>query len=306
MDARPTGRTRAAEGWRALRAFFAEGARHLSEAVAAFEEAERLLRRADPETAGPGGETGAADVEGVLIGLSLALRLRRRPEDARRAVVLAQELLNVVRRESGEAAAVPLRAYLEDAYRDLADLTTGAEAGRAAEDGIAACDRTLALAKRFHAGDAVAHARATKSLLLRRLAALRTRPSGDGVRSASAAAEARGLLREADRLAAAALAGWPAGDAEGLAAFRADVATALVEGAHPRSSAVDRAEELLRQAERAAPPENRYLAARIAKARARAALAVGRPEAVDDVAAASAALRDLGLEGEAEEVERWL
>ena len=306
MDTNATARTRAADGWRALRAVFTEGARHLPEAIAAFEEAERLLRRTGPAAGGPGEEADAADVEGVLIGLSLALRLRRRAEDARRAVVLAQELHNVVRRRSGDAAAVALRAYLEDAYRDLADVTDGTEAVRAAKDGIAACDRTLTLARRFHVEDGAAHARATKALLLRRLAALRLEPVAGGSASAVAAAEARALSREADRLAAAALAGWPPRDAEGLAAFRADVALTLVAGAHPGSSAVDRAEDLIRQAERAAPRENRYLAARIAKARARVTLAAGRAEALDDVAAASAALRDLGFAREAEEVEGWL
>ncbi|HKX19286.1 MAG TPA: hypothetical protein VJT33_14850, partial [bacterium] len=163
-----------------LRAVFTEGARHLPEVIAAFEEAERLLRRTGPADGGPDGKADAADVEGVLIGLSLALRLRRRPEDMRRAVVLAQELLNVVRRRSGEAAAVTLRAYLEDAYRDLADLADGADAVRAVEEGIAACDRTLTLARRFHAEEVTAHARATKALLLRRLAALRAEPGTGG------------------------------------------------------------------------------------------------------------------------------
>lgn len=296
MNAPATARTRAADGWRALRAFFAEGVRHLPAAIAAFEEAERLLRRTGAGGAGePGGEADAGDIEGMLIGLSIALRLRRRSEDVRRAVVLAQELLNIVRRWSGEAAAVALRAYLEDAYRDLAEATEGAEAARAAEDGIEACDRTLALARRFHTDDAVAHARATKALLLRRLAAVRP------------GADARALLREADRLAAAALAGWPARDAEGLAAFRADVAAGLVDGARPRPpAAAGRAEGLVRQAERAVPAENRYLAARVARARARVALAADRPDALDAVAAAAAAFRDLGLEREAEEVEHWL
>jgi hypothetical protein len=228
--------------------------------------------------------------------------------------VLAQELLNIVRLRSGEAAAVPLRAYLEDAYRDLADVTEGDAAVRAAEEGIEACDRTLALARRFHVDDAVAHARATKALLLRRLAAavrpvpadqrpatMKSKP--DGVQPG---ADARALLREANRLAAAALKSWPAQDREGLAAFQADAAAALVEGAHPRSSAVDRAEALLRQAERAVPPENRYLAARLARARARVALSADRPDALDAVTAAAAAFRDLGLEREAEEVEHWL
>jgi hypothetical protein len=290
VDAQVTARTRAADGWRALRAFFCEGARHLPDAVAAFDEAERLLRRA-----GPPDKASASDAEAVLIGLSIALRLRRSPDDARRAVVLAQELLNIARRRSGEAAAVPLRAYLEDAYRDLADVTEGGEAVRAAEEGLEACDRTLALARRFHVDDAVAHARATKALLLRRLAAVRPgTPSGAG------------LLREADRLAAAALKAWPARDAQGLAAFQADVAAALVEGVRPPASAVERAEALLRRAERAVPAENRYLAARLARARARVALAADRPDALDAVTAAAAAFRDLGLEREAEEVERWL
>lgn len=293
MDAHPEVRARAAEGWRALRAFFAEGARHLPGAVAAFEEAERLLRRPGAGTERLGGES-AGDVDAVLIGLSVALRLRRRPEDIRRAVVLAQELLNVVRRRSGDAAAVPLRAYLEDAYRDLADATGGDEAVRAAEEGIETCDRTLALARRYHVADAVAHARATKALLLRRLAALRPNVG------------ARALVREADRLTAAALAGWPARDAEGLAAFQADVAAALVDGGRPRPSTVDRAEALLRRAGRAVPAANRYLAARVARARARVALAAERPDALDAVAEAAAAFRDLGLVREAEEVEGWL
>ena len=293
MDAYATARTRAADGWRALRAFFAGGARHLPDAVAAFEEAERLLRRT-----GTHDEASASDVDGVLIGLSIALRLRRRPDDARRAVVLAQELLNIVRRRSGDAAAVPLRAYLEDAYRDLADVTDDGEAIRAAQEGIEACDRTLALARRFHVDDAAAHARATKALLLRRLAAVQPPAQGG--------ADARALLREADRLAAAALKAWPTGDAEGLAAFQADAAAALVDGEHPRPSAVERADALLRRAERAVPAENRYLGARLARARARVALAADRPEALDAVAAAAAAFRDLGLEREAEEVEHWL
>jgi len=297
VDTHDAARTRAADGWRALRAFFSEGARHLPEAIGAFEEAERLLRRS---AAGTHDDAAAGDVEGVLLGLSIALRLGRRPEDVRRAIVLVQELLNVVRRRSGEAAAVPLRAYLEDAYRDLADVTEGDEAVRAADEGIEACNRTLALARRFHVDDAVAHARATKALLLRRLAAVRPPAKGE------AGTDTRALLREADRLTAAGLAGWPARDAEGLASFQADVATALVEGPSPRPSAVERAESLLRRAERAVPAENRYLAARLARARARVALAADRPDALDAVTAAAAAFRDLGLEREAEEVEHWL
>ena len=301
MAAPATARERAADGWRALRAFFAEGARHLPEAVAAFEDAERLLRR----PAG-GADASAGDAEAVLIGLSIALRLRGRPEDVRRAVVLAQELLNSVRRRSGDAAAVALRAYLEDGYRDLAAVTEGAEGVRAAEEGIEACDRTLALARRFHVDDAVPHARATKALLLRRLAALRAPSGGSGAGPGSTAAGARLLVREADRLAAAALAAWPARDTEGLAAFQADLAEALVDGGRPRPSAVERAEVLVRRAERAVPAANRYLAARVSRARARVALAAERPEALDAVAAAADALRDLGLVREAEEVERRL
>ncbi|HLW47591.1 MAG TPA: hypothetical protein VKW09_07470 [bacterium] len=290
MDAHAAAGARAAEGWAVLRAFFTEGSRHLAPAVAAFEGAEQLLRRSGAGRAGGGAE----DVDAVLIGLSIALRLRRGEGDLRRAVVLAQQLVNVARRRSGEAAALPLRAYLEDAYRDFADHAQGDEAARAAEDGIEACDRTLALARRFRTDDGVAHARATKALLLRRLAVLR--PGSD--------APAR--LREADRLAAAALASWPARDPAGLAAFQADLAAALVAGERPRPSAVDRAEALLRHAERVAPAGDRYLAAKWAAARARVALAAGRPEALDAVTAASGAFRALGLDREAEEVERWL
>ncbi|HEV2358301.1 MAG TPA: hypothetical protein VGZ23_11930 [bacterium] len=230
----------------------------------------------------------------MLLGLSIALRLRRGADDVRRAIVLVQELLNIVRRRSGEAAAVPLRAYLEDAYRDLAEATEGDEAVRAAEEGIEACDRTLALARRFHLDDDVPHARAVKALLLRRLGAVRP------------GADVRSLSREADRLTAAAFSGWPARDAEGLAAFQADVAMALVAGEPPRRAAIDRADDLLRRTARAVPAGNRYLAARVARARARVAIAAGRPDALEAVAEAAAALRDLGLAGEAEEVEHWL
>jgi len=294
---RPAAAARAADGWRELRAFFAEGAAHLPAAIAAFDDAERSLRHA--------GDAGHADaaLDAVLIGLSIALRLLRRPEDARRAVVLCQELLNVVRHRSGDAAAVPLRAYLEDAYRDLAAALDGEQAARAAEDGIEACDRTLSLIRRFHAGGAAAHARAAKSLLLHRLAEVRASREGGG---GTAAAEARALAREADRLAAAGLAAWPAGDAEGLARFQADLALAVAAAPRPGSAALERAEALVRRAERAVPPGNRYLAALVARARARVALAADRPEALDAIAAASAAFRGLGLEGDAAEVEGWL
>jgi hypothetical protein len=288
---------RAADGWRELRAFFTEGAAHLGGAIAAFEDAERALRSA-------GGAAHAdAGFDAVLIGLSIALRLRRRPEDARRAVVLVQELLNVARRRSGEAAAVPLRAYLEDAYVDLAAVLEGGEAARAAEEGIEACDRTLALVRRFHADGAAAHARAAKSLLLRRLAGIRAeapRPAG------APDTEGRTLLRDADRLAPAAIAAWPAGDADGLAAFLAETAFALAAPPKPARAALDRAETLLRQAQRAAPTGNRYLAARLARAAARAALAADRPDALDAIAGAAAAFRALGLDRDAAEVEAWL
>jgi hypothetical protein len=305
VDAHATAGARAAEGWAALRAFVAEGAEHLAPAIAAFEDAEQLLRRSGGRSpAGDFGRPGPDDaarqgsdaetLEAILIGLSIVLRLRRGDGDLRRAVVLAQQLLNVVRRRSGEAAALPLRAYLEDAYRDLAEHARDDEAARAAEDAIEACDRTLALARRFRTDDGVAHARATKSLLLRRLAVLR--PGSD----------AAARVREADRLASAALAAWPARDAAGLAAFEADLAAALVEGNRTRPSAIDRAETLLRQAGHAAPPADRHLAARLARARARVALAAERPDALEAVESAVAAFRGLGLEREAEEVEAWL
>ena len=230
----------------------------------------------------------------MLIGLSIALRMRRGADDARRAVVLGQELLNIVRRRSGEAAAVPLRAYLEDAYRDLAEVTEGENARRAAEEGIEACDRTLALARRFHVDDAVPHARGVKALLLRRLAAVRPE------------ADARSLSREADRLTAAALSAWPAHDAEGLAAFQAEAAMALAAAGPPRPAVLDRADDLLRRAARAVPAENRDLGARVARARARVALAARRADALDAVTEAAAALRDLGRTREADEVEQWL
>jgi len=284
VDERATARDRAAAGWRHLTEFFREGARHLPAAIAAFEEAERGLRRS--------GEDG--DLDPVLIGLSAALRLRREPADARRAVALAQELLNVTRRRSGDAAAVLLRAYLEDGYRDLAAVERDAPAVRAAEDGVEACDRTIALARRFRVPAAVPHAQATKAALLRRLAAARP-------------AEAAKLFREANRLEAASLAAWPVRDLEGRALVRMEAALALAERGRPSAAALERADGLLRQAAAALEGTgNRYLAAQLVRARARVALAADRPDALEALEAATIALRALGLEQEAREVEAWL
>jgi len=281
VDARATAREQTAEGWRHLTAFFREGCGHLPPAIAALREAEQLQRRA--------GVT--EDLDLTLMGLSLALRLRRDPEDGRRAVVLAQELANLTRRRHGDAAALPYRSYLEAAYRDLADLETGELAGRTADLGIEACDRTMRLARTLHVPQAVPPAQATKAALLLRLTAART--DADGPR----------LRREAEKLYAAALEAWPPRDAEGRAVVQTEMAEML--GVH--SEGVGRAERLLREATAALDAAgNRYLAARAARARARLALTGGRPDALDEVERAAAAFRTLGCEQEAREVEALL
>ncbi len=278
MGARAAARERAAEGWRHLTAFFREGARRLPDALAALEDAERIQRRA-----------GAADdLEATLAGLSLALRLRRTPEDARRAVVLAQELVNLARRRHGEASALAYRASLEAAYRDLAGVETGDAAVRAADRGIEACDRTLRLARTLRIPRAVPAAQATKAALLLRRAAFR--PPEEGARA----------RREAERLYTAALDAWPAEDLEGGAVVRLEMAEAGA--ASPASLAraqrlVDEAAEVLGRT------GNRYLQARAAGVRARLALAAGRADALDEIEAAAAAFRALGCEREAREVE---
>ncbi len=268
---------RVAEGWRHLTAFFREGARHLPEAIAAFREAERAQRAAG----------GGEELVNTLLGLSLALRLERDPDDGRHAVVLAQEMVNIVRRHRGDAEALSYRATLEAAYRDLADVEERDAALRAVEEGIEACDRTLALARRLHEPAAVPASQATKAALLPRRAKL-----GD-----SSGGPRRG--RDALRLFAAALEGWPARDVEGRAAVLCDFAEVLADAGE-----ASRAERFARDAvEALRPTTNRYLLARARRAEAHAALAADRPDALDLITAAATEFRALGCEWDARQVE---
>lgn len=275
---RAAARERASEGWRHLAAFSREGCAHLAPALAALREAEQLQRRIG----------SSEDLEVTLMGLSLALRLRRDPEEGRRAIVLAQELVNLMRKRRGDVDGLPYRAHLEAAYRDLAELESGEAAARTAEGGIEACNRTLRLARTLRVPQVVPPAQATKAALLLRLAAVR--PGADAARA----------RREAEKLYAGALEGWAGRDAVGRAVVHLEMAEML--GAHPRT--LGRAERLLHEAAAALETAgNRYLAARAARVRARLALAAGLPEALDDVEHAAAAFRALGCEGEAREVE---
>jgi hypothetical protein len=267
-----------AQGWRSLAAFFREGARHLPDAVAALEDAEQIERRA--------GST--ADLEATLTGLSLALRLRRTPEDGRRAVVLAQELVNLARKRHGDPAALAYRAALEAAYQDLAAVETGDAAIRAADQGIEACDRTLRLARTFHVPRVIPASQATKAALVLRRASFR--PPDERARA----------RREAERLYKAALDAWPAEDLEGGATVRLEMAEMYAVTPESRG----RAERLVREAVDAlGRTDNRYLRARAAGMQARLALAAGHADALDDLERAAAAFRALGLEREAREVE---
>ncbi len=281
MDERAVAQQRVAEGWRLLTAVFREGASHLPDAIAALEDAEQIQRR-----------IGATDdLEATLMGLSLALRLRRTPTDGKRAVVLAQELVNMARRRRGDAAALPYRSSLEAAFRDLADIEAGEAAVRAVDQGIEACDRTLRLARTLRVPRVIPAAQATKAALLLRRASLR--PPSERAR----------LRRDADRLYGAALDAWPAEDVEGRAVVRLEMAEMWAGSRSARS----RADRLVREATDALQrTENRYLLARAARARARLALAAGRADALDEIETAAAAFRALGWEREAQEVEGFV
>ncbi len=278
MDVRAAAQERVAQGWRSLAAFFREGTRHLPDAVAALEDGEQIQRRAGPTD----------DLEAILMGLSLALRLRRTPEDGRRAVVLAQELVNLARRRHGDPAALAYRAALEAAYRDLAAVETGDAAIRAADQGIEACDRTLRVARTLHVPRVIPASQATKAALLLRRASFRSQDER---------ARAR---REAERLYKAALDAWPTEDLEGGATVRLEMAEMYAVS----SESLGRAERLVREAADAlGRTDNRYLQARAAGIQARLALAAGHADALDDIERAAAAFRALGLEREAREVE---
>lgn len=278
MDERAAAQQRAAEGWRHLTAVFREGASHLPDAIAALEDAEQIQRR-----------VGAADdLEATLMGLSLALRLRRTPADGKRAVVLAQELVNLARRRRGDAAALPYRSSLEAAFRDLADLETGEAAVRAVDQGIEACDRTLRLARTLRVPRVIPASQATKAALFLRRASLR--PPSERAR----------LRRDAERFYGTALDAWPAEDVEGRAVVRLEMAEMWAGSPSARS----RADRFLREATDALQPtENRYLLARAARVRALLALAADRADALDEIESAAAAFRALGWEREAQEVE---
>jgi hypothetical protein len=287
VDTVPTAQERAAVGWRHIAAFFREGCAHLPPAITALREAERAQRRT--------GATG--DLEVTLMGLSLALRLRRDPEDGQRAVVLAQELVNAVRRRRGDAEALPFRSYLEGAYKDLAQLETADAAARTASLGIEACDRTLRVAREERSPQVVPSAQATKAALLLRLAALE--PHERTPRGGRAGA----LRREAAKLYTAALRDWPAHDTAGRAVIQLEMAEMYA--AAPESQ--ERALRLLDEASATLTRiDNRYQAARAARIRAQIAVARGGPDALDALEGAAAAFRALGCEQDAREVEALL
>jgi len=270
-----------AEGWSHLRAFFREGARHLPAAAAALREAENIQRRAGDQDA----------LVATLLGLSLALRLGRDPAEMRRAITLVQEVVNLVRRQHGQAIALPYRSHLESAYKDLAGLETGKARTRFAEMGIEACDRTVRLARRLRVPGVIPPSQATKAGLLLLLA------------EPAAPDEAARLRRQAHRLYAAALDAWPPRDAEGKAAVQIE----MVERLAPSLGSRLPVERLLHEATQAlGRTGNRYLLARAARAQASLALAADRPDALDRLEAAAAAFRALGCEEEAREVERLL
>jgi hypothetical protein len=280
MDERTSARARAAEGWRYLRAFFQEGCRRLPEAAAALWEAEQSQRRAGDQE----------ELMVTLLGLSVALRLGRDPAETERAVTLAQEVVNAARRLYGEAVALSYRAYLEAAYKDLADVTKGDARERATKAGIAACDRTVRLAGRLRVPQVVPASRAARAALLLHAAA--SRP-----------ADAARLSRQAGRLYTAALGAWPSRDPEGRAAVQIE----MVEKLLPYFGSRLDADRLLLDAVRALEQTgNRYLLAAAARAQARVALAWGRADALDRLEAAMALFRALGCEREAREVEALL
>ncbi len=284
MDVRMPAGAPAAEGWHHLRAFFREGSRHLSVAVAALREAEQAQRR-------------AGDQDGLmvtLLGLSLALRLGRDPAEVQRAVTLAQEVVNLAQRRAGEAVALSYRTHLEAAYKDLADVETGVARVRSANLGIKACDRTVRLARRLRVPSVIPSSQAAKAGLLVLL--VPSRAPGEAVR----------LRRQAARLYAAALAAWPPRDVEGRAAVQIEMAERLAAGSGSGGLG-GQAERLLREAAQALHhTDNRYLLALLARAQAREAVAAGRADALDHLEAAVAAFRALGCDREAREVEQLL
>lgn len=226
----------------------------------------------------------------TLLGLSLALRLSRDPAETERAVTLAQEVVNISRRQYEDAAALSYRTYLEAAYKDLADAEIGEARERAAEAGVEACDRTMRLAGRLRVPHVIPLSRATKAGLLLRLTETR-------------AAHAGRLSRQAERLYTAALDAWPSRDPEGRAAVHIEIAERLL----PHAGSRLEADRLLRDATRTLEQTgNRYLLACAARAQARVALASRRADALDLLEAAVAAFRALGCAREAQEVEELL
>lgn len=265
-------------GWRALSQFGARGRPALDEAVAAFRKAEPVLRSPRNDDA----------LVVVVLGEALALRLSRRPEMVARAVIRAQELVNLSRRVHGEAASLRHHAQVELAWRDLADVDP-AQRDSALAKALDLNGRTLKAAKTA-APDLIASETAIRADLLLRRA------------RASSPPDAR-TLRRAVSLYDGALRAWPRREEEG----RGQVVLGLAESLVASGKSLDRAESLLRDALALFEQvENRVL-----EARARALLATllarqDRDEALVHQERAVALYRDLQFPAQRREAERIL
>jgi hypothetical protein len=268
-----------AVGWTALRAFFIDGMPALEHAADAFRAAEPLVRS----------EGDPAHTSLWLLGLATTLRYSRRPEPMEIGLQRAREMVNLVARTQGEAAAVPYRTHVEGILRDLADVVPSA-ARAYVGTGLEYSVRTVRLARAARRDEWLSPALASRGDLLTRLAPLEDGPT---IRRAVASHE------EARRR-------WPARDRYGRAQAALGYADALLAPARRRPEP-DRAVAIAREA----LPEfltqrDRYheAAARLLLARALAAL--NRSEALDEQAAAVALFRALGCRWEATRAEKVL
>lgn len=240
------------EGWAALRAFFAEGARALARARAAFHEAEAAVRAAgDP-----------ARLAAWLLGQATALRYTRQPEAMEAGLARARELVNLVTRAQSEGAAVPYRTHVEAICSELADVVP-AEASHYLTEGLAYSERTLRLARASRRTAWLAAAQASRGELLRRRPDRRER--------------ARAVAMHAD-----ARRRWPPDDRVGRAQAAVGYAEALV-----ATGQAAKAEAVAREAIAVlAESGDRYHEAAARLALARALVALDQPEAFDEQAAA--------------------
>ncbi|RJQ08226.1 MAG: hypothetical protein C4551_05675 [Bacillota bacterium] len=250
-----------AQGWGYYRAAFTHGRKLWDYALAAFEQAEGLYRRANVTE----GREGLAQ---ALSGRATVLRSSGLPDAIREAVGLHREAIAILRELEAKEGLAEGLVNLALAYRDLVTVDPGA--GSELGEAVEACREALDISKETGRPED----RALAACTLADISALLARLDDDAYRERHLA-EALGFYGQAEKL-------WQDNDRDGLALARMGLAEAYV----ALGKNLEGARDLLDEVERyyidysGSPVRGpvRYQLAQVKELRARLLEAEGRSE----------------------------